>query len=288
MKLLVTGGSGFVGRHLVAKLLERGHEVIVLGRDPEHLVAMPWRDEVRFVRWDIHDEVRPGLARLGRPDALVHLAWQGLPHYREAFHLETNLPADCRFIEALVAQGLGQVLVAGTCLEYGMREGELSESMPADPQFAYPQAKDGLRHFLQQLQQKMPFQLVWARLFYLYGEGQNPGSLLAQLYRAIECGDRVFNMSGGAQLRDYLPVGSAASLIAGLVEKQNDFGIVNLCSGKPISVRELVERRLQELGANIELNLGFYPYPDYEPMAFWGSTAKLESCLLGERDGKTN
>ncbi|ATX78642.1 dTDP-6-deoxy-L-talose 4-dehydrogenase (NAD+) [Mariprofundus aestuarium] len=283
MKILVTGGSGFIGRHLVSQLLERGHEVIVLGRDPVRIESMPWRDDVRFVRYDIHNLQLPAIAELGEPEALAHLAWSGLPNYREQFHYEINLQADYRFIKALVEQGLKHVLVSGTCLEYGMREGCLDESMPSDPQLAYPLAKDMLRHFLQQLQQKMPFQLIWARLFYLFGEGQSPNSLLAQLDRAIVRGESTFDMSGGEQLRDYLPVEKVAFILSQLIEKRADFGIVNVCSGRPVRVRDMVEARLRERGVEMALNLGHYPYPDYEPMEFWGSTVKLESCLLEDR-----
>jgi dTDP-6-deoxy-L-talose 4-dehydrogenase (NAD+) len=82
-------------------------------------------------------------------------------------------------------------------------------------------------------------------------------------------------MSGGEQMRDYLPVTEVARAIVSLAMKESDIGIVNVCSGRPVSVRRLVEGWISENGWNIELNLGRYPYPDYEPMAFWGSPEKL-------------
>jgi dTDP-6-deoxy-L-talose 4-dehydrogenase (NAD+) len=78
--------------------------------------------------------------------------------------------------------------------------------MPTAPVTPYGLAKDTLRKFLEMLQEVHPFTLQWVRLFYLYGPGQNPKSLLSQLDAAIEQGDPVFRMSGGEQLRDYLPV----------------------------------------------------------------------------------
>jgi dTDP-6-deoxy-L-talose 4-dehydrogenase (NAD+) len=86
-------------------------------------------------------------------------------------------------------------------------------------------------------------------------------------------------MSGGEQLRDYLPVEDVANHIVNLVEHGELDGIYNSCSGDPISVRRLVERRIREKGSNIELNLGHYPYPDYEPMAFWGGTDKFNNAM---------
>src|SRR4029453_4115348 len=98
-----------------------------------------------------------------------------------------------------------------------------------------------MRKFLESLKTDSPFTLQWARLFYVYGRGQNPGSLLVQLERALEQGDAEFPMSGGAQLRDYMPVQRVASDLVRLIEHPECDGIVNICSGKPISVRRMVE-----------------------------------------------
>jgi nucleoside-diphosphate-sugar epimerase len=154
--------------------------------------------------------------------------------------------------------------------------------METRPTTAYGRAKDELRRTLQALQRTMPFVLQWARLFYMYGEGQNPRSLLAQLDQAIARGDAVFKMSGGEQVRDYLPVTTVAEHLVTLVEHPDCDGVLNICSGKPVTVRHLVEQHLAERGAQIRLQLGHYPYPDYEPMAFWGEPSRLLS-LTGQR-----
>ena len=104
----------------------------------------------------------------------------------------------------------------------------------------------------------------------MYGEGQPSTSLYPKLKEAILNKDLVFNMSGGEQLRDYLPVHDVARQIVQLAMNREDVGSVNISSGKPISVRRLVEQWVSDNRWNIELNLGYYPYPDYEPMAFWG------------------
>jgi dTDP-6-deoxy-L-talose 4-dehydrogenase (NAD+) len=83
-------------------------------------------------------------------------------------------------------------------------------------------------------------------------------------------------MSGGEQLRDYLPVEVVAENIVKIALQNKIQGIINNCSGQPISIRRLVEEYLQKTGAKIDLNLGYYPYPTYEPHAFWGCTKKLE------------
>lgn len=284
MKVLVTGATGFIGRHVVPALLQRGHAVTALGRDEAKARALPWFARVRFVRRDIHDAPGVSVSLAGEADAMVHLAWPGLPNYKSPSHLEETLPADYRFLRSAIESGLGQLLVTGTCLEYGMQQGRLSESMHTAPIIPYAAAKDGLRKLLERLQQERRFILQWARLFYTFGPGQNPGSLLAQLDRAIEAGEPEFNMSGGEQLRDYLPVEEVAARLVTLLEHPQCSGVVNICSGDPVPVHALVERHLASRKAAMRLNLGYYPYPDYEPMAFWGDPSKFFSIGGREHD----
>lgn len=279
-KVLVTGATGFIGRHVVPALLDKGYEVIAVARDQKKLQSMLWRDKVRFISCNVYDPNLDTVELLGIPEVLIHLAWSGLPNYKGLFHFEENLPANYRFIQKMVTSGVKHVLVTGTCFEYGMQSGMLSEDTPTAPANPYGLAKDTLRKFLQSLQKDKPFTLQWLRLFYLYGPGQNPKSLLAQIDSAIDRGDTVFNMSGGEQLRDYLPVEEVAHRIALLAEHTECNGIFNCCSGKPISIRRLVEEHLIRRGVYIKLNLGYYPYPDFEPMAFWGDYRKLEKIVL--------
>jgi len=281
VNVLVTGATGFVGRHLVAALLARGCAVRAVARKTDTAASMPWINDVEFVAADIHASDLDIAALTDGIDVLAHLAWPGLPNYRALFHFEHNLMADYRFIKGAVEAGVAQVLVTGTCFEYGMQSGPLGESVEPQPSNPYGLAKHTLHLFLQNLQQEKPFTLQWARLFYLHGEGQNPNSLLAALDRAIDAGEASFNMSGGEQLRDFLPIASAADYLATIVHQRDFNGVINCASGQPVSVRALVEQRLRERGAALKLNLGHYPYPSHEPMAFWAVTERLQQ-LLGE------
>lgn len=274
MHVLVIGATGFIGRHVVTCLLQKGHQVTAVGRRSERLSEVSWGGSVHFVACDIHDP-STDIQTFGHADALIHLAWPGLPYYRSLSNIEVTLPSDYFFLKKLVMDGLKHLLVAGTCFEYGLQSGCLHEEMTPNPVTPYGLAKDSLRRYLQAIQQQYPFCLQWPRLFYMYGEGQHSNSLLPQLDRAIDNGDPLFNMSGGEQLRDYMPVEEVASCLVKLIETPSFDGIVNICSGNPISVRRLVEERIASRNANIRLNMGFYPYLDYEPMAFWGDHRKL-------------
>jgi dTDP-6-deoxy-L-talose 4-dehydrogenase (NAD+) len=179
----------------------------------------------------------------------------------------------------MITNGLEDLNVTGTCFEYGFVEDCLSEEMKTDPANAYAIAKDSLQKFLSQLKKANPFSLKWIRLFYMYGKGQSPNSILSQLEKAIEEGKEIFNMSGGEQVRDYLPVEKVAENIVAIALQTRVDGIINCCSGKPISIKELVKNYLAEKHKHIQLNLGYYPYPDYEPMRFWGDDKKLKTII---------
>jgi dTDP-6-deoxy-L-talose 4-dehydrogenase (NAD+) len=276
VKVAATGASGFIGRHVVNQLEKRGISPTLVGRPGSSTSKRFARHQV--VEMDIADPPADAYDRLGRPDVLIHLAWGGLPNYSSKHHLE-QLPAHRSFLEGLLSAGLSGLAIAGTCFEYGLQSGALREDMPTAPVTAYGKAKDELRTALERLRQIRSFNLTWARLFYLHGEGQAAGSLLPQLETAIARGDATFNMSGGEQLRDYLSVDDAARYLVVLALNGRDNGVVNVCSGRRVSVRELVEEVVRKHGSSIQLNFGHFPYPEHEPMAFWGDRSKLTRLL---------
>ena len=279
MKVLVTGATGFIGKRVVAELLRQKHTVIASSLTAEEGKSCEWLQDVKFIACDINKEEKDFFTFFDKPELLIHLAWEGLPHYQELFHFEKNLFVNYLFLKNMVEHGLTDMAVTGTCLEYGMQTGALAETMETKPDNPYALAKDTLRKFLEQLQKKYTFAFKWIRLFYMYGQGQSPHSILAQLQRAIDNNEIEFNMSGGKQVRDYLPVEKAAEYIVKISTQRRVKGVVNCCSGTGITIKELVENYLKQKGKNIQLNLGHYPYPDYEPMEFWGETSKLKLAL---------
>jgi dTDP-6-deoxy-L-talose 4-dehydrogenase (NAD+) len=120
--------------------------------------------------------------------------------------------------------------------------------------------------------------MKWIRLFYPYGHGQAKKSLWTQMEDAIINKQEQFNMSSGEQLRDYLPVQKAAEYISKISLQNEVTGIINCCSGKPVSVRNFVEQFFKEHDYEIKLNRGYYPLPVFEPLAFWGDITKLSQC----------
>jgi nucleoside-diphosphate-sugar epimerase len=280
MKIAVTGASGFVGQHVVAELQRRSIPVTLVVRNYSSLPVSLTHHNIAII--DLQNPPLDSYELMGSPDVLIHLAWGGLPNYKSLHHFEEELPKQFQFLKKLIKSGLKNLVITGTCFEYGMQSGSLTEDVRSQPTNPYAFAKDILRSQLEYLQQIQPFNLTWARLFYVYGNGQSENSLLPQLKQSVERSEKFFNMSGGEQLRDYISVTEVAKHLVSLAKMMRDFGIVNVCSGKPISVRKLVEDWIDKNGWSIDINLGYYPYPNYEPMAFWGDCHKLDRCLEAE------
>lgn len=276
MKVLVTGATGFIGKYVVEELLKNSDDYIIatgLEQKKEYN-----NERVEYISFDFNDlsSKHSNLYNLfNKPDKLIHLAWQGLPNYNQFFHIETNAFLHILFVKNLIENGLKDITITGTCFEYGMKNGCLDENTPTDPKNCYAIAKDFLRKSIEQLQREKQFDLKWIRLFYLYGDGQSPNSILSQLEKTIKNKETVFNMSGGEQLRDYMSVEKVAQNIVKIAQQNKITGIINCSSGKPISIRSLVEEYIRSKKLTMTLNLGYYPYPDYEPMAFWGDNTKL-------------
>ncbi|MGZ3887963.1 MAG: NAD-dependent epimerase/dehydratase family protein [Flavisolibacter sp.] len=284
-KILVTGASGFIGDYVIAELLRRGHDVIATSPSVDKVKSRSWFSKVSYIPFSFDDFScdKNYFDFFGGPERVVHLAWEGLPQYKSLFHIEKNLPIQYGFLKNLIINGVGDLTVTGTCFEYGIKEGKLHEEMPANPENAYALAKDSLRRFLEQVKIVHHFDFKWIRLFYMYGKGQNPNAIFAQLEQAINNKAPVFNMSGGEQVRDFLPVEDVARYVVSIALQKQVTGVINCCSGNPQMLKDLVLQYIKERNSDITVNLGYYPYPDYEPMRFWGDNTKLQTILTNEK-----
>ncbi len=278
MHYLITGGTGFVGRNLVEHLLNTDNKITLAVQSEKRIEERGWKGLLTSVLFDL-DNIKTGnlWSYFGEPDCVFHLAWQGLPNYDSTFHLTRNLPNQIKFVEKLINSGCPKIVTTGTCFEYGKKYGPLREDMTCNPDNSYAIAKDSLRKAVFELSKDTNTTIIWVRLFYMYGEHQREDSLFGQLNQAIKNGDEVFRMSEGEQLRDYMNIKDVVKDLYLLSRNVNHSDIINVASGKPISVRKLVENICRQAGANIKLELGYYPYSKFESMAFWADTTKLNN-----------
>ena len=179
----------------------------------------------------------------------------------------------------MIKEGTADILITGTCLEYGKYNGKLYSNQKTFPEIPYAKAKDILRKKVQNLSNKKKIIFKWARLFYIFGKGQNKRSLIPDLENTIKKKKKIFKMSKGDQIRDYLPIEKVVEQLFELFQKKES-GIFNICSGDPIKVKDLVKNYLNKKKKKIKLKLGFYPYPKYEAIKFWGNRDIGEKIYL--------
>ena len=223
-RVLLTGGGGFVGRHVAAALRRRGHEVLA-----------PRSSE--------HDLLAPGAARdvvaATAPDALVHLAWYA--EHGRFWDAEINdawADATVGLVRAFAAAGGRRAVLAGSCAEYRWDDSTCDErTTPIEPATRYGRAKDAARRGAEQVAAEHGLALAWGRIFFTFGPGEPPARLVPSIARAV-LGGRPAEMTHGAQVRDWLYVEDLADGFAALLESTAE-GPVDVASGEGRTLREI-------------------------------------------------
>lgn len=271
-RILVTGATGFIGRHAVAPLQSRGFEVHAVGRsgiethDPGvivHQADLFDRDAVKRV------------VGAARADHLLHLAWETEPgrFWRSPSNLDW-VAASLHLVRDFVEAGGQRVVAAGTCAEYEWGSARLVEDVtPCAPATLYGIAKDGLQRVLAGYAKEVPFSFAWGRVFFLYGPDEKPGRLIGDALRSILAGRR-FSSSHGRQRRDFMHVADVADAFAALTAS-NVEGRVNIASGTAVPIRDLLGEVARQTGREDLLDLGGRPLADSEPDIIEADVSRL-------------
>jgi dTDP-6-deoxy-L-talose 4-dehydrogenase (NAD+) len=248
-RILITGSTGFIGSAVLRQALAAGHEVGVLLR-PGHPATrtdspastFPASPAVTALTGSMAQPPWEDLRRFS-PDTLIHCAWIATPGvYLESPENELHAQWSEALALGLVEQGLRQLVVLGTCIEYRMGSARLHETeTPLEPTTPYARAKDQLRRRLvEQLADHPGVRMAWGRVFYPYGEGEHPARLCSSLISSLRRGDEVV-LKTPESTKDYIHISDLAGAILRVAEAQMD-GPVNLGTGSGVTVREIAER----------------------------------------------
>jgi nucleoside-diphosphate-sugar epimerase len=286
-RVLVTGATGFIGRHALPLLVAAGDEV--------HAVARVARSAGHDVAWHSADLLSPGAAEAviakAAPARLLHLAW-----YAEHGKFWTA-PENVRWVEAslallraFAAGGGRRAVLAGTCAEYDWQlgDGTFAEDAALGPSTLYGAAKDGLHEVAEAFATQAGFELAWARVFFLYGADEAPGRLFGSIAGALLAGEAA-RTTDGTQVRDFLHVDDVAAAFAALV-RSDVVGAVNVGSGEGVAVRDAIAEIARAAGRPDLLELGALPRRAGEPVRLVADVGRLRNEVgfvprIGLHDG---
>lgn len=257
--ILLTGATGFVGRQIARVLGARGCRLRLVVRDgKQEMLARPDAIEVATTA-DLWSESPERLAALcAGVDTVLHAAWYAEP----GLYLQSPQNLDCfngtlRLADAAARARVRRFLGIGTCFEYDLTAGYLGIDTPLRPSTPYAVAKAAAFTALSQGLPAAGLEFAWCRLFYLYGEGEDARRLVPYLRARLLAGEPA-ELSSGQQIRDYMDVGDAARMIADAALGTAN-GPINICTGQPVTVRELAERIADQYGRRDLLRFGARP-----------------------------
>jgi nucleoside-diphosphate-sugar epimerase len=276
LKVLLTGATGFIGSHVARLLVRNGcavYAVIRPGSDTWRIAdVMP---SLRAVNCDLlsASDVDANLRTI-RPDVCVHLAWGGMPG-KAATGLENldSLGASLNLARSLADLGCQKILAAGTCFEYDTDQGRLSETSPTRPRGLYGASKLALYNVLGQMAGDFNMRCAWLRFFYLYGPFEDERRLVPSVILSL-LSNRKAKVTPGEQVRDYLHVEDAAAAVWDVLDSDLA-GAINVGSGAPVTVREMVSTLGALLGRTELIALGGLPYRDGDPMCVYSDSGRL-------------
>ena len=272
MKIFLTGGTGFIGSHLLNELLARGHEVLALRRAGSR-PRIALEQEPKWIDAPM-DSLPDGI--FDDCETLVHLAAHSanVPYDGLENCLYWNLKISLDLVERAAAEGVGRFLVAGSCFEYG-KSGERYDFIPVDaplePTQTYPVSKAAAAVALTGWARCERRSLSYHRIFQVYGEGESEGRLWPSLRRAALAGED-FPMSAGRQVRDFTPVDFVARHFADALEGPAPLAgeprIHHVGTGKPRTTLEFARHWWNRWNAVGKLLPGMLPYRDGEVMRY--------------------
>ena len=276
MKILVTGSSGFIGSNIIKKLQKKkGLDLILTTRSLEKVSEKFMLFDFKYLDFEsnLYDYY-------GNPDIVLHCAWENVRHVNDKKHMDSQVFYHTKFIENLVKNGAKKIVILGSCFEYGKQYGEVMETEPSCPNTFYALAKDYLRKYVELLQFEYTFDFQWLRIFYVYdASGKTGNNIISSLKKATSEGKSAFDMSKGDQELDYMEIRDLSNLVVKVILQNKTNGIINCCSGFSTKVLDLVKSCLLSWGASIELNLGKFPYRDFESTKIIGSVFKKDKII---------
>lgn len=273
-RILVTGASGFVGRACLPRLISSGFEVHAIGRHrPALSHGITWH-AIDLLQDELTDFWMAELA----PTHLLHLAWCTEPGKFATSPQNIDwLDSTLRLFRQFHRCGGQRLVATGTCFEYQWTDDACEESKtPTRPGTLYGMAKLTAANYLEVLE-KLGLSSAWARLFFLYGPGADERRIPGAVIKALLAGE-VARCTLGTQLRDFLHIDDVAEALVKLIDSPVT-GPINICSGQPVTIREIASLTAELMGHPELLQLGAIPQNPNDPRVVVGHAGRFQHEL---------
>ena len=237
LKVLISGASGFIGLPLVEKLSESGCEVMALSRT---CIETKTTSTVQWLKADLSlPESYREEVKAFSPEIVVHLSWQDIPD----FSFDTsimNLNQSLEFLAfVLEIESCNKILISGSCLEYNKAQGECKESDVCSPKDHFTWAKNSIYSWLSMRCAQKEVVLGWFRIFYVYGPGQRPGSLVPTILSSLKNNELPY-LRTPKNANDYIFIDDVIdAFYAAIISEKISSGIYNLGSGTSTTVLDI-------------------------------------------------
>ena len=272
-RVLVTGANGYIGRHVVEKLLDLGCEVYAADFQFDGV-----DERATKVTTSIFQKSKNLFQELGEPDVCIHMAWRnGFVHNADS-HIE-DLPEHYEFIKTMIEGGLKQIIVMGSMHEVGYWEGEITEDTPCNPKSLYGISKNALRQALFSMPGIEDVCVQWVRAYYITGDDLKNNSIFSKIVKFENEGQETFPFTSGKNKFDFISVDVLAEQIARTACQTEVNGIINCCTGQPISLADKVEEFIKENHFKIRPEYGAFPDRPYDSPGIWGNAEKINQIM---------
>lgn len=273
MKILVTGSNGYIGSKIVSKLCDIGIDVIATDLVNTHI-----DERAKFIKSNIFDNNANWMEYFENPDVCLHMAWRDGFIHNSNKHMD-DLSGHYLFLTNLIENGLKQVTVMGSMHEIGYWEGKIDENTYCNPLSMYGISKNALRQSIELFCKNHDCIFQWIRGYYIFGNDEFGNSIFCKIRQAAKEGKKLFPFTTGKNKYDFININDLVDQISNVVIQNRINGIINCCSGTPVSLADEVEWYIRKNNLQIKLDYGKYPDRPYDSPCVYGDNSKIKSII---------
>lgn len=277
MRILITGGNGFLGSNLVEHLLKLEHKLLVISRSSNNIKS--FLSKLRFKKYNSENYSKYENIILDfNPEVVIHLAWEGGNNYNSINHLDQiykNIPSGLSLLEIIAKQNTKAKFIGfGSFLEYGTIENKVNENAVENPNNFYGLSKLAFKQFSELYCEQNNINWTWIRPCYIYGSRDVKTRLIPTVINKLLIGEDITLDDCNATI-DYLHVDDFCSALEKIIETNVD-GIFNICSGQERNLKNLINSIKENINPETTLVFNSDLNRSLKPKYVCGSNDKLK------------